>query len=222
MMHRQSQAELIAHLCEQVNFLHSSGAAFDTGDDAEAKRLALHARILCHDTARSRSLLGQLGLLDVLRFVDSTHEDLDTSPGAAASEEGLVWLTPFLSALAPASGGPRGFVALLDRAPLSAPKPFSVWWNQPVIRDGVGNEFARRDVVLALANRDGGAHVDPETPPSYTALSRQNSLGIISYTTAEGQERVVEVNPALATMRQVAFELVRTLEPVLGVRNSAD
>ena len=65
---------LIAALSEQTEFLRMSAAAFDEGQFAEAKRLAVAVRTLCHDTRRSHSLLGQLGILDGLTL--STERQL--------------------------------------------------------------------------------------------------------------------------------------------------
>jgi hypothetical protein len=66
---RQSKSDLEAHLKEQLDFLHASCAAYDAGNSSEAKRLAATVRLLVHDTDKSTSLLGQLGLKD-LAFVD--------------------------------------------------------------------------------------------------------------------------------------------------------
>src|SRR3954453_8408028 len=72
--HTQSKDELVQHLDEQLGFLRSSAQAYDAGDTAEAKRLAVAVRILLHDTNSSHSLLGLLGVKDSLRFVDTAGE----------------------------------------------------------------------------------------------------------------------------------------------------
>jgi hypothetical protein len=125
---------LIGALIEQADFLRQSAAAFNSGRFAEAKRLAVAVRILCHDTGRSHSLLGQLGLLDELRFVDATprrseHDDLPQDV------DGLVYVTIFSSPLAPMSGGPLGFspVTSLDGT-ASRPKPFAEWWDATIVQ----------------------------------------------------------------------------------------
>src|SRR5689334_21606817 len=114
MAHQQSDAELVAHLAEQVAFLRQSAAQYDEGVDAEAKRLAVSVRTMCHDTRNSQSLLHQLGLLDVLRFVDTAWQmPMKREP---EREPGTVMVTAFSSPLAPMSGGPRGYTPLLDTA----------------------------------------------------------------------------------------------------------
>src|SRR5690554_2237057 len=68
---KQTKAELIAHLKDAVWFLQASGAAFDAGHLAEAKRLAVSIRVLVHDTSQSKSLLGQLGWQAGRSFLNS-------------------------------------------------------------------------------------------------------------------------------------------------------
>ena len=69
--YRQSNDELMSHLKEQINFLINSSKSFDKGNEAEAKRLANHLRILLHDTKNSTSLLEQLGKKNKMRYYDS-------------------------------------------------------------------------------------------------------------------------------------------------------
>jgi len=57
--------------------------------------------------------------------------------------------------------------------------PFVQWWNDPVLKDQQGRTFNRRELILNVADTDGGAHVDPELDEKYMELSRKNSLGWI-------------------------------------------
>lgn len=71
----QSQ-DLSRHLKEQLEFLRASSAAFDSGMEAEAKRLAVQIRLLAYDARggrknRSVSLLTQLGVRENLPWLDT-------------------------------------------------------------------------------------------------------------------------------------------------------
>jgi hypothetical protein len=55
--------------------------------------------------------------------------------------------------------------------------PFSEWWTERVLRDNKLRTMSRMDLVLNVADTDGGAHVDPELDETYMAVSRSNSLG---------------------------------------------
>ena len=54
--------------------------------------------------------------------------------------------------------------------------PVREWWTNPVMRDFEGRFFSRADLVLSVANQDGGAHVDPILDPPYHALVAENSI----------------------------------------------
>jgi hypothetical protein len=74
-------------------------------------------------------------------------------------------------------------------------------------------------LVLGLAHTDGGAHVDPELEEAYAELSRDNSLGLTFY---QNDERLPDTSPVPANVRQIAFEVEKTileqLEDVLAER----
>jgi hypothetical protein len=87
-----SHAELEQHLAEQVSFLRVSAQAFDAGLEAEAKRLATSIRVLVHDTGISKSLIGQLGLKESMRFEDTTLRHEVLPPGMTAWPAGTIVL----------------------------------------------------------------------------------------------------------------------------------
>lgn len=63
-----SRAELIVHLSDQLD---SFCSGYDAGRENEAKRLATHARTICHQTDTSTSLLRHLGSDDTVEMRDS-------------------------------------------------------------------------------------------------------------------------------------------------------
>lgn len=187
--------------------MRRSAAAFDAGDEAEAKRLATHIRLLVHDTAGSHSLLGLLDLGDSFRFEDTTIRRLELPPGSIILHSGIV-----MTRMQMGPGGGVRFAAPLDRlAPerIGPPVSFAEWWEPSVLNDGDGRPFSRKSFVLALANQDGGAHVDPTLKEAYAALVKQNSLGR-SGSDAEGVVRPLD-NIVLASVRQIAWELDQSL-----------
>jgi hypothetical protein len=162
-----------AHLIEQLGFLNASAAAYDDGVESEAKRLAVAIRTLVHDGSGSRSLLTLLGVRDRLPWTDSAAGVVREA--ALAIGSGLC-----VSRMDLASGESR-FAAPLDNLPPERIHPgaaFVDWWKDPVLTDADGREFSRRDLVLGVANKDGGAHVDAALPPAYRALTRDNSIGM--------------------------------------------
>lgn len=202
----QTQDELQKHLEEQVAFLKSSAKSYDEGNLSEGKRLASVIRTLVHDTASSHSLLNQLGLKG-RNFTDTSQRP---GPGKIiGSYHGLICVP---------AGTPGGeYIPLLYPGAYQESQnvSFDEWWNgRPVIIDGSGNNFTRRDLVLAVANTDGGSHVDPGLNEKYAALSRDNSLGWSSGRNDSDSEPL-QAAP-LACMRQITHELLLSLgeEPV--------
>jgi hypothetical protein len=204
-----TNAELEDHLNEQLHFLESSAGAFDKGFDGEAKRLAVAIRVLVHDTSKSRSLLGQLGRLQSQKFVDTALPEV---PGNVGTYSGL------LSISADQTGAK--YTPHLDDVP-AAPRQidFPDWWtNQPVFIDSAKRKFSRKDLVLAAANQDGGAHVDPALDESYMQLSKKNSLNWFSG--QNGKDFVPIPAPERVAIRQIAHEILKTLMPSYGKKIS--
>ncbi len=187
-------------LVEQLQLLRHSCQVFDGGLEAVAKHISLSLRVLLHHHGQSRALLDQLGLRDG-RYLTSAPP---LNPKNLLTECNLVMMHvgPTGARYHPlvAAGGPP--------FPLQ-PIPFVDWWNNPVLRDNRGRTFCRRELVLNVADTDGGAHVDQELEEAYMAISRGNSLGWMFSTDTE--KSVPEGRPELACMRQIAHELLATI-----------
>ena len=198
----QSIDELREHLLDQIEFLKSSADAFDKGDEREAKRLAASIRVIAHNTpGKSKSLLSQLNL-ESGEFFDSAFEQ---NPANKLSHSGL------LVKLISKSSGAQ-YQAFLDDVPHGKIRKvaFPVWWESLIFVDAEAGEFSRKDLVLKVANQDGGAHVDPEIDQSYAKLSRGNSLQDFYY--EENELRPME-GAHRAAIRQIAHELLKSISP---------
>lgn len=192
--------ELRRELVEQLQLLRHSCQAFDGGLEAVAKHISLSLRVLLHHHRQSRALLDQLGLRDG-RYLTSAPP-LNQNNLLTECNLVLMHVGPTGARYLPlvAAGGPP--------FPLQ-PIPFVDWWNNPVLKDNCGRTFCRRELVLNVADTDGGAHVDPELEEAYMAISRENSLGWVFSTGAENS--ALEGRPELACMRQIAHELLATI-----------
>lgn len=197
----QSKDDLQKHLAEQLQHLIFSAKAFDEGMRSEARRLAVTIRLLVHDTNSSKSLLGQLGLKDLL-FLDTSWGPV---PGNLLSHTGLVGQKIELQD----DQGSAEFWPWLDETDDFRFVAFDSWWHKIVIIDQAENEFSRKDIILSVANQDGGAHVDPKIDEKYAKLSRENSLKIQEI--GPGKERPL-LGAELATIRQIAYEIEITLD----------
>jgi hypothetical protein len=140
--------------------------------------------------------------------------------------------------------GTSSFRPHLDDLPSERIHPaaaFVDWWNDPIVTDADGTNYSRRSLVLWTANKEGGAHVDQRLPQAYSALTRENSIGITQVPTPEpsggglgfgfaatgtgiARQRVagtpLENSLVLANLRQIAWELRDTLRRHLVVDTS--
>jgi hypothetical protein len=205
-----TEAELIEHCREQVAFLSASSTAFDNGFEGEAKRIATAIRVLIHDTAASKSVLGQLGVKDAVLFTDT----------AMPIEPANLLCTPGLVILQVTSGEGGRYIAPLEMAAAPGrskpPRGFEAWWGTPVTKTKDGALFSRKDYVLTVANKEGGAHVDRELDEAWAQLTRDNAFGWM-YFEGETVEQPFEADPALASVRQIAYELAKTFDDQLNL-----
>lgn len=200
----QTKAELLEHLRDSLGFLEASSASFDAGFTGEAKRLATTIRVLVHDTDKSKSLLGLLKFKTGMGYLNTTHP---YDPKNLLSYHGLVGLRI-------ENSQSRYWAPLGEGAPGRSGKYvlFPDWWNQVVIVDSFKARFTRRELVLALANKDGGAHVDPHLDNSYAELTRKNSVG---WMVSNGTNQKPMMDVELYSVRQIAYELHTSLQRYL-------
>jgi hypothetical protein len=162
--------ELLDKLKEQMGFLRASLDAFYKGDFAESLRIATTIRLLLHESGKSKPLLKQVrpGGLD-LQILEIAGEE---SPG----EEGIIRFAVSLR-LGP---GPKVAPAVDLGSTFYALSSIGAWWGRPVFafpsRFGTRVVCTRKQVILILANREGGAHVDPEEDPGYVRLLTDQPL----------------------------------------------
>ena len=208
----QSKEDLVAHVSENLGFLRRSVEHFDNGHPSEAKRMAVHIRVLAHDTGKSHSLLGQLGWKSGDDFVDSGY---DFEPTGIGAHHPLVGLR--------ASGSDADYFAFCTRQggePGIRYVNFDRWWSRVILQSDIG-EFTRGGLVRAIADTDGGAHVDPSLDQSYHALAKREGLGW-KFASSGDTEGDAIMKAELHTMRQIAFEIIafleRKLEEIEGSR----
>jgi hypothetical protein len=216
----RTRDELLELFDEQIGFLELSNDAFDDGKLAEAKRLAVALRNLFHHTAdtprgTSHALINQLGLQDTLMWIDTAGmpdpKNLLTTWGLVQTgihiEDGKgkpVMRAPLGDY--PQNARIRTTVGVLPRG---SRLYFEAWWTNPTTKDSDGTLFCRKDFVLALANQEGGAHIDPEIKAAYDRLANSNSMGW-SYQEGDAREIPLE-NPVPYAVRQISYEVVESI-----------
>lgn len=184
---------LTEQFSRQVLFIERSSASYDQGHNDEALRIAVALRVLIHDTSKSTSLLTQLGVKN--KILLSTT--IGTGKTREQCEGKLFYTVPLMISL-------EGVKPLLDKATSEGMLPVEEWWNEVImIQNGI---FTRKDIILAAANQDGGAHVD-DNPSNKT---KKLKAGVGTFTrTIKGKEIVEELTDHHFPMiRQFAHEVL--------------
>ncbi|GAA1645722.1 hypothetical protein [Nocardia ninae] len=214
----------------QVRYLKTSARLFDEGDEEEAIRLAVTLRVLLHDTTKSHSLLKLAGLKSGMKFLDTAivggteiyagpvvfqleYVTDDGETGFAPSgQDGLVEVVPTLD------GGGR-ICAPRRRRGHETLKPFNEWWTTYVIDTASGSKtLSRKQLIWLMANKDGGAHVDPSGPGDvYIGFVKRGHGQLYSEDpdaafTAPESMRPFEGNAAAESVRQIAWEVLETFD----------
>lgn len=193
----------IADLKTQVELLETYCDGFDQGNEALALPMATSIRVLVHDTRSSTSLLEMLGVKGKIRFTDTASHIM---PGNLLGNFGLV-----VAKVTVGQGGE--YVAPVDDVPQHETPPsvsFPKWWKTPITVDTQKNEFARKDMILATANKLGGAHVDPVVPADIAYFQLPESFGW-QYVGPDGAKDF-ENSPLPPSIRQIAYELLDTIK----------
>ncbi len=202
----KSQEELKKELDSQFKLLKVLTEQYDKGDVIIGKSIATSIRVLVHDTDDSRSLLGQLNFKN-RKFFDTACPDIFPVPGKIQRIGSFCGLVSIGSV-----NNEQTYIPYLDEAPVKkfGFVNFDEFWNRIIFIDNNKNSFTRKEIVLAIANQDGGAHVDPKIEKKYKELSRENSLGWKA--SLDGKIWNDSCGSELAAVRQIAHELLRTFE----------
>jgi hypothetical protein len=169
----QPKEQLLLKLREQMELLHTSVIAFYNGRFAEALRIATSIRVLVHESGSSKPLL------KLIRPDGLTLQIPAYTEGARLGEDQVILFAVGIrlgpgTTVAPAVDVHSSHYSLTTVGP---------WWERPVFRfqSKVGTQltYSRKRVVLILANREGGAHIDPNEDPDYVRLLTDEPLSFM-------------------------------------------
>jgi len=194
---KHTQDDFQRMLTEQVTLLLKYCQEYDAGVVEMALPAATCIRVLAHKTKNSHPLLGQLGL----REGDFCTVAPPLDAGSLISECNLIGLE------LGADGKARYFPNVDPPWPLRW-QPFEDWWDLPVARSRGGETLSRPEIVLGLANKEGGSHVDLGVPERHARFRGGEFLGWYHRT---DEDSVVVSRPLGACVRAVAHELLLTL-----------
>lgn len=210
--YKKSQSDLLAALAEERAAIRNSCVNYDAGQLWEAKRLASSVYKLVKDgKGNNKSLLGQLNLNPKLKYITSSKGIKDG-----------VWPKLPLVNLFMGDNCVSYIPIYINNFNAENIKrvSFSTWWDEPIYQEMTGSSlgylnrgrfFSRKNLVHAMRDQDGGAHWDGTlTNEIYCKLAIKGETGFESV--VDGVK--VPSNAHLATMRQIAWEMEKTLEAI--------
>jgi hypothetical protein len=177
---------------EQHGLLKDAIDDYYSGIEARAIDTAVRIRALVHNTDASRAFLATL---------DPSYHDLDIYRRKAPSKNVIFSLPVSLQI----SGGGKSMIIRDDfHQGLHELVPLKRWWTEEYLVIG-GVRSSKKQVVLDVANKDGGAHVDPDVPARHVVASEPP----FQFGT---NEQFVRPNLAWSTVAQAGGELLDYLE----------
>jgi len=151
---------------DQRHLLKTAIGGMAAGDLAQALHVATQIRVLVHETGSSKPLLKHLdkNYLE-LPILDRIPEP---QPAVAAGVLAITFFCP-VSAQLKAPAGTISLIAELE-ANRYAVSTLGRWWrNACMVLPGIG-PVERRELILGLSNKEGGAHVDADITEKYKNL----------------------------------------------------
>jgi hypothetical protein len=201
-MNKKDRKFFLDKLDEQRHLLRKSVKDMTAGDLAEAIRVATVVRTLIHETGNSKPLLKYLnGNYLELPILDEAPKKKEATPHGVLG-------TVVLSIPIGFQIKPEGTFLNADR-PVEgyAPSSLGTWWQRPsLILPGLGG-FSRREIVLGLANKEGGAHIDPDVSKRYQSLLDNKSFQV-----GYSKEQLTPLNLSRLMAGQAGFELLDCLD----------
>ncbi|MTK13867.1 MAG: hypothetical protein F8N39_17930 [Clostridiaceae bacterium] len=103
---------------------------------------------------------------------------------------------------------------------------FDTWWNHIIIDNKQGIVLTRRQILLAVCNKDGGAHIDEKLSSTFAdTLNKLNIRPITKYGEAGGgieismknefdvpskeEDGIILSNLLAASIRQITYEVLK-------------
>jgi len=199
--YKRSISELNIKLKEQLQHIEDSIESYDRGLDIAAQKIVVALRILFSDTKNSKSLLTNLSIKSDMLIISSVSQYWPTN--LIPFNELIVTEAKFTNVESSGKWIPRCHTDIkLPNKWLQA----NDWWNEIVFDDKV-TVFSRRDIVLTVADKEGGAHVDTELTEEFVNLTINNSLGA-TYGYDDVPLSPFDKNPAYVCIRQIAHEVI--------------
>jgi len=214
---RKVKNQFSERLSDYVKLFKALSKCYDEGDEIVALSLATAIRVLVHDTDKSTSLLTHL---DLKRgwFLSSNLKD-------TRERVHLGLVRRINVGVHDGKGGEAKYWPTCDERYFSSPTQhflqleFDNWWTEVVFKNDQ-HELTRKDLVLTVTNKDGGAHFDGKVEEKYDQFRQYWSGGSCLVGIHSGAKRGYDNIPIYPAIRQIAFEILHSEFGNLAQKNS--
>jgi hypothetical protein len=201
---KKTKEELIQAVFDQYSLLKMYCEKYDSGSSVTAKPMSVSLRLLFNQTKNQFPLLLQLGKRDI-KWLNTSHGLHPHNEVAECSLAMIEVKTGVSARFKPKCDSEYN----LDDYKMDL---FPKWFNENVVSDTDKVLFSRRDLILYMADTDGGAHVDTSTEENYYNIKRPNFIDIGFGPGPNGSiMKAVGYIPEIC-MRQISFEVIYTLK----------
>jgi hypothetical protein len=209
-------------LKDMSNRLEKMTTYYDDGDTWMSDYMAVALRVLFHNTKNSTSLVAHC-------YPDGKHENLMFYSSSTQYNPGYFSNFSNVNATGKKMSIRDNHYGLLQKEYVGDKfiyKPrcdtsirienkllkYEQWWeNETVMQIMSGKcpiRFSRKKLILGVANKDGGAHFDPECDHDYFKFKSKDIIGLV----IDGEEVTSENMPIQPSIKQIAHEAVLSIK----------
>ena len=197
---RRTALECLEHYELIIRRIRNLCADFDSKDLIDPGSMALQLRLLFIDSSSrtgGRSVMNLMG-------VTNSQKILSTVPQRIS--ERTISSIGFLG-LRVKQGKPSWYAPVGDAKGAQNLLTTEKWLEEPIFKTGLIT-FSRLKLIKVIADKEGGAHLDPNIDPEYYEIARASGAGW-TFFLGDGQE-IPMGDPFPAMLRQLCYEVLMT------------
>lgn len=197
---RRSALECLAHYELIIRRIGNLCVDFDSKQLIDPGSMALQLRLLVSDSSKhsgGRSVMNLIGVTNDQKILSTLPQRISETTISSMGFLGLRvrdgepnWYAPL--------GEAQG-----DRRLLTTGN----WLEEAIFKTG-SITFTREKLIKVIANKEGGAHLDPNIDPEYFEIARDNGAGW-KFNIGTGEE-IPLGDPFPAMLRQLCYEILMT------------
>ena len=197
---RRTALECLEHYQLIIRRIRNLCADFDSKDLIDPGSMALQLRLLFIDSSSrtgGRSVMNLMGVTNAQKILSTVPQRISERTISSMGFLGLRVSAGEANWYAPV-GDTKGAQNLLTT---------EKWLGEPIFKTG-SITFTRLKLIKVIADKEGGAHLDPSIDPEYYEIARANGAGW-TFFLGDGQE-IPLGDPFPAMLRQLCYEVLMT------------